>query len=244
MIERKFIEEKMNELNMKNYLKKALSNAEYSHADIQRTPLGTRIVIYSSKPGMVVGRNGENIINIQNYLKKKFGLDKVRIEVKEIKNPFIDAQIMANKIAYQIETLGVARFKAIGHKTLYKIMESGARGTEIIIAGLVPGKRAKSWRFFAGYLPKCGDPSDTEVLEGRKNAEIKLGTIGITVRILPGDVRMPDEVRFRTELKTENQNPEEKKEVVAEEKQEEKKEKSSKEEMKPKKKKSDNKKEE
>ena len=195
MIERRFIEEKMDEMNMKNYLQKTLNNAEYSHADIQRTPLGTRIVIYSSKPGIVVGRKGENITRIQNYFKKKFGLDKVRIEVKEIKEPFLDAQIMANKIAYQIETLGVTRFKAIGHHSLHRIIQAGARGAEIIISGLVPGKRAKSWRFFAGYLPKCGEPSDIEVLVGRKNAKIKLGIIGITVRILPGNVRMPDEVK-------------------------------------------------
>lgn len=202
MIAHKFIKDKMTEFQVRNYLNEIfnLKNVGYSHVDIQKVPLGTRIVIYASKPGLIVGRKGTNISEIIEILKKKFNIENPQIEVKEVNVQELDPQIMAERIANQLYRFGVARFKAIGHKNIERIIRSGAIGAEIKISGKVPGKRANSWRFFAGYLPKCGEIAQTQVLTGFKAILLPSGIIGVTVKILPPNVTMPDDVIWKAEI--------------------------------------------
>jgi small subunit ribosomal protein S3 len=202
MIAHKFIKDKMTEFQVRNYLNEIfnLKNVGYSHVDIQKVPLGTRIVIYASKPGLIVGRKGTNISEIIEVLKKKFNIENPQIEVKEVGVQELDPQIMAERIANQLYRFGVARFKAIGHKNIERIIRAGAIGAEIRISGKVPGKRANSWRFFAGYLPKCGEIAQTQVLTGFKAILLPSGIIGVTVKILPPNVTMPDDVILKAEI--------------------------------------------
>ena len=110
-----------------------------------------------------------------------------QVEVQEVENPDLDAQIIAESIGSLLERMGVSRFKAIGHKHLARIMNAGATGAEILLSGKIPGKRARNWRFYAGYLPKCGAVSDTEVDEGYFSAKTKPGIARKTIStgILP-----------------------------------------------------------
>ena len=73
----------------------------------------------------------------------------------------------------------IGGIKGIGHKTMSNVIAAGARGIEIVISGKIPGNRAKSWRFYAGYLKKCGDISISGVKHAYSRAELKTGTIGI-----------------------------------------------------------------
>jgi len=229
VIERKFIKDKIREYGVKEYLENYLKRVGFSHIDIQKTPVGFSIIIYSSKPGLIVGRHGINIKEIQDKLQKDFGLESPVVEVREVENPDLDPQITAERIGNQLLKFGVARFKAIGHKVIDQIMKAGAIGAEIKISGLVPSERANFWKFNAGYLPKCGEVAITKVEKGFKTILIKRGIIGITVKILPPNIQMPDQVylKDKTAIQVEENNPKveeiSSKEEIKEEKKEEKK---------------------
>ncbi len=220
MIERDFIAQKTKELHIKNYIENKLKNVGLSQIKLKKIPLGEKIILYTSRPGLIIGSKGANIKDLTNYLKKNFKLENPQIEISEIKNPFLDAHVVAEKIANSLERFGSARFKSIGHKMIENIMNAGALGVEIILSGKIPGARAKSWRFYEGYLKKCGDISLTGVSRAKKTATLKSCIIGIKVAIMPPDIQLPDNIEIKkiTEEKTE-----EEKETKEEKKQEEKK---------------------
>jgi len=194
MIERKLLKSKVKEYQIENYIAETLQNAGHSHTKLVRTPLGEKIIIFASRPGIVVGRKGENIKKLTNTLKRKFKLENPQIEISEVENPNMDAQIVAERIASTLERFGLKRFKATGHKTLADVMSSGAIGIEIVMSGKIPSTRARSWRFYAGYLKKCGDIALTGVKTAQAHAQLKSGTVGIRVKILPPDVKLPDDI--------------------------------------------------
>ncbi len=199
MIEKKFVTEKIKEFEVEEFISKTLKNVGHSHTKLQRTPLGEKIIIHASHPGLVVGRKGENIKSLTTTLKKKFKLENPQIEIAEVDNPFLDARIVAEKIASSLERFGTQRFKGIGHKMMADVIGAGALGIEIVVSGKIPSSRARSWRFYQGYLKKCGDISISEVKEAKVSAHLKTGTIGIKVRIMPPDVKLPDNINLLTE---------------------------------------------
>lgn len=196
MIERKFVAEKFNEYQIREYISHTLKNAGHSTTKLIKTPLGEKIVIYASRPGLVVGRKGENIKKLTNTLKKKFHLENPQIEIAEVEDPLLDANIVAERIASTIERFGIQKFKAIGHKTMQDVMNAGALGIEIRLSGKIPSSRAKSWRFYVGYLKKCGDIAIEGVKRAHASAQLKSGTIGIKVRIMPPDIKLPDDIEL------------------------------------------------
>lgn len=211
MIERNILGQKMKEFHIKEFIAAEFVKTGYSHTKIQRTPLGDKVIIYTSRPGLVVGRKGENIRKLTNTLKNKFKMDNPQIEIGEIENPYFDAQSIAEKIAYTIEKFGSQRFKSIGYKTLQSIMDAGALGAEIVMSGKIPSARAKRWRFIDGYLKKCGHVSDKYVIRGKSVALIRSGVVGISVNIMPSGLELPDDVKII------EQNPELKEEEVKKE---------------------------
>lgn len=195
MIERKFIAEKTKEHQVQEFISQTLKNVGHSHTRLVRTPLGEKVVIYASRPGLVVGRKGENIKKLTNTLKKKFNLENPQIELAEVDGPNLDAQIVAERIASTIERFGINKFKAIGHKTMMDVMAAGALGIEILISGKVPSQRAKSWRFYSGYLKKCGNISLEGVRRAQAASIMKTGVIGIQVAIMPPNIVLPDNIQ-------------------------------------------------
>ncbi|MBN2111532.1 30S ribosomal protein S3 [Candidatus Woesearchaeota archaeon] len=224
MIERKFVAEQLKEFQVQEFISNTLKNVGHSHTKLQRTPLGEKIIVYASRPGLVVGRKGENIKKLTLTLKKKFGLENPQIEISEVGNIFLDAQIVAEIIASTLERFGPQRFKGVGHKMMSDIMNAGALGVEILISGKIPGARAKTWRFYQGYLKKCGDIVHN-VSTAYTSAQLKSGTVGIKVKIMPPDIELPDRIKYREEkTETAGEKKEEAKEEKAEEKKEEPKE--------------------
>jgi len=221
MIERKFVAEKMREFLVNEYLYKELGPGKYSSFEIKRTPLGERIVIYTSRPGLIVGKGGDNIKDLTRVLKTKFKMENPQIEVAEISNPNLDAQTMAEQIVTVLEKFGPKRFKSVGYKVLQRIIDAGAMGAEIAIGGRgLPGARAKTWKFYAGYLKKSGDISMSKIAYGEATANLKSGSIGIKVRILPPNTILPDKLKLKDlpkptivieevkeEVKTEEEKP-------------------------------------
>ncbi len=196
MIERKLVKNNIKEFLIQETVANNLSRVGHSHTQLQRTPLGEKIIIHASRPGFIVGRKGSNIKKFTQILKKKFDLDNPQIEIAEVQNQNLDANIIAEKITNSLERFGTQRFKGIGHKVMSEVMGAGARGVEILISGKVPSARAKRWRFYQGYLKKAGDIATTGVRHAYATAKLKTGTIGIQVRIMPPDIRMPDQITF------------------------------------------------
>ncbi|MBW2982322.1 30S ribosomal protein S3 [Candidatus Woesearchaeota archaeon] len=203
MIEREFVKQKKKEYQIEEFVANNLSNVGHSGTKMQRTPLGEKIIVSASRPGLVVGREGQNIKKLTVALKKKFKLENPQIEINEVENINLDAHIVAEKIASSLERFGITKFKGVGHKVMQEVMGAGARGIEIIISGKVPSARAKSWRFYQGYLKKCGDIAIEGVREAYKIAQLKSGIIGIQVRIMPPETKLPDEIKLTSELQTE-----------------------------------------
>ena len=203
MIEREFVKQKKKEYQIEEFVADNLSNVGHSSTKMQRTPLGEKIIVSASRPGLVVGREGKNIKKLTSSLKKKFKLENPQIEINEIENVNLDARIVAERIASSLERFGITKFKGVGHKVMQDVMNAGARGIEIIISGKVPSSRAKRWRFYSGYLKKCGDIALEGVRKAYKIAQLKSGIIGIQVRIMPPETKLPDEIKLAEEKKEE-----------------------------------------
>lgn len=198
MIEKKFVQQKIKEFMIQEYITDKLNNVGHSNTQLKRTPLGEKIIITAARPGFVVGRKGENIKLITEALKKDFNLENPQIEISEVNDINLDAQVVAERIASTLERFGTQRFKGIGHRVMEDVMRSGAFGIEILISGKIPGSRAKRWRFYQGYLKKCGDIALTGVREAKVVAKLKTGIIGIQVKIMPPDVELPDKITIKT----------------------------------------------
>jgi small subunit ribosomal protein S3 len=199
MIERKFVASNIKEFMIQEFVAKSIRGAEHSHTKLQRTPLGEKIIIYSARPGLIVGRKGQNIKQLTKVLKKKFKLENPQIEINEVENINLDADIMSEKIANYLEKFGTSKFKGIGHKIMSSVMEAGAMGIEILISGKIPSSRARSWRFYQGYLKKCGDIAVTGVNISHTTAKLKTGIIGIKVSIMPPNTKLSDHIELREE---------------------------------------------
>lgn len=202
MIERKFVQQNIKEFQIKEYLFKELSRVGLSDVKLQRTPLGEKIIVSASRPGMVVGKGGANISRLTQALKVQFKLENPQIEIEEVTDPRGNVAITAEMIANSLERFGSARFKGIGHKTLATVMSSGALGVEILISGKIPSSRAKTWRFYQGYLKKCGDISISGVDKAQQIAKLKTGVVGIQVSIMPGTTILPDKIQLIDEIQT------------------------------------------
>jgi len=196
MIERNILSQKMKEFHIKEFIASEFIKTGYSHTKIQRTPLGDKVIIFTTRPGLVVGRKGQNIKRLTTILKSKFKMENPQIEIGEVENPYFDAQSISERIAYTLEKFGSKRFKSIGYKVLQSIMDAGALGVEIIITGRgVPSSRARRWRFSDGYLKKSGY-KENYIIKGHSIASLKSGVIGVSVTIMPSGIRLPDQINL------------------------------------------------
>lgn len=196
MIERKFVSENFKEFRIKEFIAQNLNRVGLSDVKLQRTPLGEKIIVSASRPGLVVGRGGSNIQKLTKDLKASFNLENPQIEIEEIKDINLDPAIVAESIASSMERFGARQFKGSGYRSLRNVMAAGALGVEILISGKVPSQRSKTWRFYEGYLKKCGDIAMTGVKTSYTTAFLKTGSVGIKVSIMPGDIKLPDRVEL------------------------------------------------
>ncbi len=213
MIEREFIKNKLSELNMKKKIEESIGpRAGIGSITFEKTPLGEKVIIDSVKPGLVIGRGGETIKLLTKQLKSKFNLENPQIEVREIEEPNLNAKVIAKNILFEMERFGIRRFKPMSYRSLTRVMRAGALGCEIIISGKVPSQRSRKWRFYNGYMKKCGHIAQTKVDSSTLVANTKSGAVGIKVKIMLPGTRLPDKVEFR-KIHVEEKN--EKNEVIS-----------------------------
>ena len=198
--ERKFIRESTNRILIKEFLINKVEGAGFGGMSIQRTPMGTRINIIVERPGMVIGKGGSKIKEITTEIKEKFNVDNPQIEIQEAgSKASLNAQIMAEKLAEALERGW--HFRRAGHSTVRRIMNAGARGCQVVIAGKLTGARHRTEKFTEGHIKYCGETARDVMLRGFATAKLKAGVLGVKVGIMKPDVRLPDEILLKSQEK-------------------------------------------
>jgi small subunit ribosomal protein S3 len=193
-IERRFVSEGVRKVRVERYLGKELKRAGYGGMDVARTPLGTQVTIFAEKPGIVIGKGGKLVRQITQELATEYGVESPQVEVQQVANPNYNAQIMAERLANALERGWY--FRKAGSSIIRRVMESGALGCEVIIAGKLTGPRARVQKFVEGYIKHSGEPSNTLVEKGYAIAVKKLGVIGVQVKIIPPGALLPDDFKI------------------------------------------------
>ena len=191
-VEKKFVQDGFKKAMVDEFFLEKLERAGYGGMDINRTPMGTQITIRAEKPGMIIGKAGKMIRKFTKDLDVRFKMDNPQIDVQEVKRPELNAQMMATRLANALERGWY--FRKAGQSTLQRIMDSGAMGCEIVIAGKLTGPRKRTEKFIAGYIKHCGKPVEEFVDVGYARAKKKLGIIGVKVRIMPPGSVLPDHI--------------------------------------------------
>lgn len=194
-MERRFIEDGLKKAEMNEFLRNELEREGYGGIEVNRTPTGTQIILFAEKPGMIIGKGGSRIRELTEKFKNRFDLEDPSIEVKEVDHPDLNAQVVAQRLANALERGWY--FRKAGYSTLRDIMDSGAMGAQIILSGKLTGSRSRVEKFTEGYIKHCGQPAKEIVDEGKAVAKKQLGTIGVSVRIIPEDAQLPDQVNIK-----------------------------------------------
>jgi small subunit ribosomal protein S3 len=184
------IKDNYNMMLLKDYLKVAIKDAGFSHAEISKTPTGTRVALHVTRPGIVIGRKGSGIRELTSKLETDFGLKNPQLSVIEIEKPDLSPSVMCNRMASHLER-GTA-FRRATMWTLKQIMESGAMGVQITISGKLRGDRSAFEKHTAGILPRAGHHAEVIVEEDIAHVKTAMGLIGIRIRIANKEKVIPE----------------------------------------------------
>ena len=168
-------------MELNEYLSSSLSEAGYGGAEVQKTPIGTKITLFVIRPGLVIGRKGSGIRDLTTKLEQQFNLENAQVSVTEVTKPELNPHIMANRIAQLIER-GTA-FRRASLWTINTIMGAGAMGVEITISGKLRGERAHFEKHSAGTIPKSGKVAEEVVRSSTNSILTKMGLVGIKLKI-------------------------------------------------------------
>ncbi|MGH9876857.1 MAG: 30S ribosomal protein S3 [Nitrososphaerales archaeon] len=177
-------------MELDEFLSKQLADAGYGGVDIQKTPVGTRITLYVTRPGLVIGRKGMGIKDLTDRLEKQFGLSSPQISVLEVEIPELNPRIIANRVS-QLITRGTA-FRRAALWALNTVMNAGALGAEIVISGKLRSERSHFEKYTIGVVPKSGETATRIVKEAVAHLLLKMGLYGIRIKIAYKDVVPPD----------------------------------------------------
>ena len=184
------IKDNYNMMLLKDYLREAIKEAGFSHAEISKTPTGTRVALHVTRPGIVIGRKGSGIRELTEKLGADFALKNPQISVVEIEKPELSPSVMCNRMASHIER-GTA-FRRATMWTLKQIMDNGAMGVQITISGKLRGDRSAFEKHTAGILPRAGHHAEVIVSEDIAHVKTPMGLIGIRIRIARKDKFIPE----------------------------------------------------
>jgi small subunit ribosomal protein S3 len=189
--QKNFINKNLQYVQVTEYLNKELKLAGQGKIEIHKTPMGHRVVIHAVRLGMVIGRRGRNVRRITDTLEHVYGLETPQLEVKDLENPRLNAQVMAGRLISQIQK--GFHFRRAGYALVRRIMSANARGCEITIKGKLTSQRARAEVFREGFVAKCGEPAEKFVDEAVMKVTLKQGVIGVHVKIMQPDITLPDD---------------------------------------------------
>ena len=179
------------DIKIRKYLVKAVKDASLSHVEIERTKTdkgnNVTVSIFVARPAVVIGQNAENVNKIKKTLIKLVNKgDYVRVEVIEVKNPDLDATIVAESIARQLEAR--ASFRTVQKKAIQRVRKAGAKGCKTMVSGRLGGADiARSEGYKEGIIPLHTLRSDIDY--AKTEAATQYGRLGVKVWICRGEIR-------------------------------------------------------
>lgn len=174
----------MEDVKIREYLKQKLKDSAVSHIEIERAANRVNVTIHTAKPGMVIGKGGAEVENIRQYI-SKLSNKKVHINISEIKNPELDAILVAESIAQQLERR--VSFRRAMKQSIQRTMRSGAKGIKTAVSGRLGGAEiARSEGYSEGTVPLHTLRADIDY--GTAEAHTTYGRIGVKVWIYRGEV--------------------------------------------------------
>ena len=186
------LKERVRRVQVHDHVQKRTARAGFGGLSIQRTPLGTHVRISAERPGLVIGRKGSDIQRLTEELERKFGYENLQVEAGEVNHFALNPLIMAAKVANALERGW--NYRRAGNSMLQRIMDAGARGCQITIAGKLTGLRHRTEKFLSGHIKFCGETALELMDVGIAQAKLKPGTIGVKVAIMKPDAKLPDEI--------------------------------------------------
>jgi small subunit ribosomal protein S3 len=178
------------DVKIRKYLASSLKEALLSHVEIERTKTdkGTNVVVktFVARPGVVIGQDGKNILALKEALAKLIKNKSVRVDVVEVKNPDLDATIVAQTIAKQLEER--ASFRTVQKKAIQRVRKAGAKGCRTMVSGRLGGADiARSEGYKEGVIPLHTLRSDIDYAVSE--AATQYGRLGVKVWICRGEIR-------------------------------------------------------
>jgi len=220
-IKRYFLEQALTQVKVDEYLACKFHSVGYSKVELQRTPMGTRVIIYAERSGAIIGRKGQTIRQITKILEEWFGIPNPQITVVKVDEPELDARVMAFRLANALQR--GFHFRRAAYTTLRRIMGAGAIGAQVRVAGKLRGERARFEKYIAGKVYKSGNQVVRLTERAIAHVLLKVGVEGVEViisKVSPQDrpddavvIKSPEEVaevvqRIRQEMAEKGELPE------------------------------------
>lgn len=174
----------LNDLQVREFLRDRLSQASVSRIDIQRPAQTARITIHTARPGIVIGKKGEDVERLRGQLSRIMGVP-VHVNVEEIRKPEIDALLVAQNVAQQLERR--VQFRRAMRRVIQNAMRLGAKGIKVRVAGRLGGAEiARSETYSEGRVPLHTLRADIDYATAE--AKTTYGVLGIKVWIFKGEI--------------------------------------------------------
>ena len=180
------------DLKVREYIRKKLANASVSQVDIERPAETARITIHTARPGIVIGKKGEDVEKLRAALAKLMALDQklVQVNIEEIRKPDLDAQLVADGVAQQLQRR--VMFRRAMKRAVQNAMRQGAEGIKVQVGGRLGGAEiARSEWYREGRVPLHTFRADIDY--ATSEASTTYGVIGVKVWIFKGEVLDLDE---------------------------------------------------
>ena len=172
------------DLKIRKFLEKKLADAGVSTVDIERNAKRCEVIIHTSRPGVIIGKGGEEIENLKKEISKLVD-EEIQISIVDIKKPDLDAQLVADSIAQQIENR--ASFRMAQKKAIRNVMKSGAKGVKTLVSGRLNGADiARGEGYSEGTIPLHTLRADVDY--ATSEADTTFGKIGVKVWIYKGEI--------------------------------------------------------
>lgn len=173
-----------NDYKIRKFLEKKLKDAAVSNVLIERNADKTEVIINTAKPGVVIGHGGDEIEKLRKDLEKETN-ENIHVSIKEVKNPNLDAALVAESIAHQIENR--VSYKMAQKKAKREVMKAGAQGVKTLVAGRLNGVEiARKEGYTEGKVPRHTLRADIDYAQ--KEANTIYGKIGVKVWIYKGEI--------------------------------------------------------
>ena len=174
----------LNDLEVRDYLRKRLASASVSRIDIERPAQSARLTIHTARPGIVIGKKGEDVERLRQEVSRRMGVP-VHINIEEIRKPELDALLVAQNVAQQLERR--VQFRRAMRRVIQNAMRLGAQGIKVRVAGRLGGAEiARSEVYHEGRVPLHTLRADIDYATWE--AKTTYGIIGIKVWVFKGEI--------------------------------------------------------